>query len=273
MIAVGDPAQAIYGFTGADSNSLDLIAQDFNAVRMPLTITYRCPKAVVAVAQQWVSHISAADTAPEGIVSETTLDAFLTRNDLDGTSAVLCRLNRPLVSLAFALLRRRVACKIAGRDIGGGIKKLLGRWQVASLDALEDRLDDYLSKQTSKLLAKKQESRIAALEDLVETCRVIIQACRASGKYQVADAIVWVESMFTDEKGLNLLLLSSIHKSKGREWEHVYWLDRDGTCPSKWARQAWQQEQEANLQYVCATRAKVELTDIIVPVEPKGERR
>jgi DNA helicase II / ATP-dependent DNA helicase PcrA len=273
MVAVGDPAQAIYGFTGADSDSLDLIAADFNAVRLPLTVTFRCPKAVVEVAQQWVSHISAADSAPEGIVSEVSLDEFMGRNDLNGRSAVLCRLNRPLVSLAFALLRRRVACRIAGRDVGGGLKKLLGRWKVTSLDDLEDRLDSYLAAQTSKLLAKKQESRIAAVEDQVETCRVIIQACRSNGKFQVSDTIAWVDSMFTDEKGLNLLLLSSIHKSKGREWEHVYWLDRAGTCPSKWARQAWQQKQEVNLQYVCATRAKAELTDIIVPVEPREERQ
>ena len=272
MVAVGDPSQAIYGFTGADSDSLDLIQQDFNAVRLPLTITYRCPKTVVEVAQQWVSHISAADTAPEGRVSETTLERFMERNDLNGSSAVLCRNNKPLVSLAFALLRRRIPCKIAGRDVGGGLKKLLGRWKVASLDDLEDKLDDYLASQTSKLLAKKQESRVAALEDQVETCHVIIQACRAVGKYQVSDAIDWVDSMFTDEKGLNLLLLSSIHKSKGREWPHVYWLDRAGTCPSKWARQAWQQEQERNLQYVCATRAKEELTDIIVPVEEEQGR-
>ncbi len=85
------------------------------------------------------------------------------------------------------------------------------------MDALENRLDDYLAQQTSRLLAKKQETRVAALEDQVETCRVIIGACRATGKYQVSDAIAWVDSMFTDEKGLNLLLLSSIHKSKESE--------------------------------------------------------
>lgn len=269
MVAVGDPAQAIYGFTGADSNSLDLIAQDFNAVKLPLTITYRCPKAVVAFAQQWVSHISAADTAPEGEVAETTMEAFMERNDLNGRSAVLCRNNKPLVALAFALLRRRVPCKIAGRDIGGGLKKLLGRWKVTSLDALENRLDNYLTQQTSRLLAKKQETRIAALEDQVETCRVIIGACRAAKQFQVSDAIAWVDSMFTDAKGLNLLMLSSIHKSKGREWQNVFWLDRLNTCPSKWARQDWQIEQENHLCYVAATRSMDKLLEIMVPAKEK----
>ena len=55
VVAVGDRHQAIYGFAGADADSLDLIAADFNASRLPLTTTYRCPQAVVSFAQQWVS--------------------------------------------------------------------------------------------------------------------------------------------------------------------------------------------------------------------------
>lgn len=69
-VFVGDPCQAIYGFTGADSDSLEQIARDFNACELPLTITYRCPKAVVAVAQTWVQHIEAAATAPQGVVRQ-----------------------------------------------------------------------------------------------------------------------------------------------------------------------------------------------------------
>jgi superfamily I DNA/RNA helicase len=64
-----------------------------------------------------------------------------------------------------------------------------------------------------------------------------------------------------------ILVLSTIHKSKGREWNTVFWLDRAGTCPSKYARQAWQQEQEINLQYVAATRAKRSLVDLYAAPE------
>ena len=264
VIAVGDPHQAIYGFTGADSDALELIAKDFNCVHMPLTITYRCPKKVVDVARQWVSHISAADTAPEGAVDSTTLDEFYQRNDLNGRAAVLCRVNAPLIQMAFALIRRRIPCKVAGRDVGGNLKKLLTRWKITKLEKLEERLDDHLQRQTTRLLAKKQESRVAALEDLVGTCKVIIDQCRKEKKYTVADAVAFVDGIFTDQSNENLILLSSIHKAKGREWPHVFWLDRANTCPNKWARQDWQQEQEKNLMYVAATRAQERLTDIIV---------
>ena len=270
VVAVGDPHQAIYGFTGADNDALDLIAADFNCVHMPLTITYRCPKAVVAFARQWVSHITAADAAPEGNIDENDMTAFLQRNDLDGGAAVLCRLNKPLVKLAFQLIRQGKPCRIAGRDIGGGLKKLMTKWKVTSFDDLEVRLDTYLQQQTTRLLAKKQEAKLATVEDQVETVRVVMDQCRVDGKHNISDAVAFVDKMFTDQIPGGMLTLTSIHKAKGREWERVFWLDRENTCPSKWARQAWQQEQEINLQYVAATRAKADLIEVsLPPPEPK----
>jgi len=260
-IAVGDPAQAIYGFTGADSDSLDLIKHDFNAIELPLTTTFRCPKAVVSFAQRWVNHIQAAPEAPEGSVAHINMTQFITRNDLNGTAAVLSRTNKPLVALAFKLIRKRIPCKIEGRDIGNGIVKLIQRWKINTLDALEKRLDLYLAHETTKLLAKKKESKLAEIEDQVETIHVIIDQCRSEGKYTVADATAYVKGLFGDQVK-NMLVLSSIHKAKGREWERVFWLDRAGTCPSKWARQAWQQAQESHLCYVAATRSKDQLIEV-----------
>lgn len=270
VIAVGDPHQAIYGFTGADNDSLDLIAQDFNSIRLPLTTTYRCPKAVVAFAKKWVSHIEAHETAPEGSVSEIKVGDFMKQNDLDGNSAVLCRLTKPLVSLAMQLIRARIACKVEGRDIAASLVKLCKRWKVVRTDALEERLSVYLSKETTKLLAKKQEAKLAVVEDTVETIRTIIDQLRGEGKTSVSDVIEFINGLFSDNvKGI--LVLSTIHKSKGREWERVFWLDRANTCPSKWARQKWQMEQEDNLCYVAATRAKSDLFDLI-PAPKKEDK-
>lgn len=67
-VFVGDPKQAIYGFTGADGDALDIIRKEFCATELPLTVTYRCPKLVVAEAQRWVRHIQAHQSAPEGKV-------------------------------------------------------------------------------------------------------------------------------------------------------------------------------------------------------------
>src|SRR5260370_5986739 len=111
MIAVGDRHQAIYGFTGADADSLDLIAKDFSCSRLPLTITYRCPKTVVNFAHKWVGHITAAETAPAGSVSTVKMADFMKRKDLTDGSAVLCRVTKSLVFPAFHLIHARVPCR------------------------------------------------------------------------------------------------------------------------------------------------------------------
>jgi superfamily I DNA/RNA helicase len=269
VIAVGDPHQAIYGFTGADSDALELIKQDFNAIELPLTVSYRCPQNVVKFAQQWVSHIQAAPTAPEGTVAAVTMEDFLKRNDLKAGSAVLSRTNAPNVELAFRLIRQRVPCRIEGRDIAKSIVKMMTRWKIKTTDQLQKKMSLHLEKETTKLLAAKKEVQLARLQDTIETINVVIDECRKAKEYTIDEAVTRINNLFGEDVK-NVLVLSSIHKSKGREWETVFWLDRQGTCPSKWARQKWQQEQEKNLQYVAATRAKSNLIDIIVPPKEKG---
>ena len=139
---------------------------------------------------------------------------------------------------------------------------------MTGLDALETRLDLYLQRETTKLLAKKGEAKLAQVEDAVETAKVIIDQCRQEKKYNVADAVEYVDQIFADDVS-GVLTLSTIHKAKGREWERVFWLDRSGTCPNRWARQAWQVQQEHNLCYVAATRAKAELIELS-PALPKA---
>ncbi|PZU95526.1 MAG: hypothetical protein DI527_00525 [Chelatococcus sp.] len=264
VIAVGDRHQAIYGFTGADSDSLDLIAEDFNCVRMPLTVTYRCPKAVVAFAQQWVSHIEAHESAPEGKVSEIDMQGFLSLADMGAGDAVLCRNTKPLVALAFALIRRRIPCRVEGKDIAARLKSFTKRWKVRSIEDFVGRLDAYFERQMTKLLAAKQEAQLQALEDCVETLKVVAAQCLEEGKTRMSDLLAFLDDLFGDDV-TDVLVLSTIHKSKGREWPRVFWLDRAGTCPSRWARQGWQKEQENNLCYVAATRAQSILIDLLAP--------
>jgi superfamily I DNA/RNA helicase len=196
------------------------------------------------------------------------MDDFFKRTDLGAGNAVLCRLTKPLVSLAFQCIRKKIACKVEGRDIAANLKKTILRWKIDSLEDLEDRLADYLEKETTKLLAKKQETKLQVIEDTVETIRIIIEECRKEKKYTVAEAADYVDQLFDDNvKGI--LVLSTIHKAKGREWPRVYWLDRANTCPSRWARQNWQQEQEVNLCYVAATRAQSELIELLKPAKPQ----
>lgn len=52
FLFVGDPHQAIYGFRGANAESMDRIRERFGCAELPLSVSYRCSKAVVKEAQR-----------------------------------------------------------------------------------------------------------------------------------------------------------------------------------------------------------------------------
>ena len=160
-----------------------------------------------------------------------------------------------------------MGCRVEGREIGTGLIKLATRWKrVKTLSALSTKLEDYEAREVSKWQAKGREERAQAIEDRCQCIQEMINSLVAEGKTDLTDLVDFIDSLFGDTKPgdiPNVLTLSTIHKSKGREWDTVYLLDRAGTLPSKWARKPWQQRQEENLEYVAITRAKSELVDLI----------
>lgn len=250
VIAVGDPAQAIYGFRGADSTSLDMIAEEFNCEKLPLTVTYRCPKAVVKYAQTWVDHIQAAPGAPEGIVE--TLGAKWKPETFKAGDLVVCRTTKPLVALAYRLLKARVPVRIMGKEIGQGLKSLILKMKAADLRTLETKLEAWKEREVQKAIAKRNDAKVEQIEDKFD-CIVYLCDSLDENSRTIAGLMAVIDTLFSDVGAA--VVLATGHKSKGMEADTVYWLNRSA-CPSKWARQPWQQQQESNLCYVIATRAK-----------------
>jgi DNA helicase-2/ATP-dependent DNA helicase PcrA len=267
FMGVGDPRQAIYGFTGADNDSMENLKEYFQAKEMPLTVTYRCPKAIVKFAQTWVDHIEAHESAPQGTINMMTFEDFMVKRELhNGDSAILCRNTRPLVSAAFALIRKNIPCRIEGRNIGEALIKLATRWKsITTIPELEDKLEEWLDAETARWIAKKKMARVQEAEDKFETLKVVMDACLERKQHLITDVVAYINSIFADDV-TGILTLSTIHKSKGREWKTVLWLDRFNTCPSKFASMAWEIQQEDNLCYVAATRSMDTLVDLLPPL-------
>lgn len=254
VVAVGDPNQSIYGFRGALSDSMSKIAERFKCRTLPLSVSYRCPKAVVKEARRWVEHIQHHEDSLEGKVEYT--DQWNIRDFLPG-DAILCRNAAPTIAVAFMLIRSKIPAKVIGRDIGQGLVSLVQKMKAKSILDLSERLEKYRLREVARLGAKN-ESKIAALNDKLETLQVFM--AEAAPHDGIGRLILSIEAMFGEGADMRgMVTLSTIHKSKGLEFNRVFILDADLYMPSKYARQAWEKVQESNLAYVAATRAKQEL--------------
>lgn len=253
VVVVGDPNQSIYGFRGAMHNSMDLLRERFGCVKLPLSVSYRCPKSVVTEARRWVTHILASDQAPDGLVEYA--DRWLV-SDFRAGDAILCRNSAPVISICFLLIRNKVAAKVVGRDIGQGLVKLVEKMKAKTILDLDERLAKYREREA--LRAKKNQQKIAALDDKLATIRVFME--EAGPHAGVGTVIRLINELFGDAEGMGgVVTCSTVHKSKGLEFDRVFILDAELYMPSKWAKQDWERQQEDNLQYVAVTRSKREM--------------
>ena len=270
LIVVGDPKQAIYAFRGADSLSMQrLRALRAEWVDLPLTLTWRCPRTIVARQQAHAPGFRAAEGAPEGLFAKLELptevegEATWSWRDLEARArpgdriAILCRNNAPILKLAFKLLRQQIGVSMLGRDLCSGLVAQVKKLTKPDMPAegIRHALDEFFLTETSRL-GEGDEAKIDSISDRVESIRAILDG---SGATDGQGLLAAIRTVFSKENGR--VELGSIHRSKGLEWDVVVHLD-PWRLPSKSARDAAKRgnevplEQERNLKYVCETRTK-----------------
>lgn len=255
MFVIGDDKQAIYGFSGADSEALARLTHQLNATVMPLSVSFRCPKAVIAMAQTIVADIEHAPNAIDGVVATVAeLPDTIASGD-----AILCRNTAPLITLAYKFIKAGKAAKVEGRSIGEGLDKIVNRWKLSTISAFLGKLEIYRDREVQKANAKGNEQKAEEVNDKCDCLVEIANACLSQNKTSIADMKDFIANLFSDDVN-NAIVLCTYHRSKGREWNNVYLWEHNTRCPSKAAKQAWQKQQESNLAYVAYTRAMQTLT-------------
>ena len=247
LAAVGDRYQSIYAFRGAISDSMDVLRQRFSMEEYKLSISFRCPKAVVELARKRAPYMQWSDSAIDGEVTHMT-DSPWGPAIFEPGSAVICRNNAPLFSLGLKLIKAGRGVTIKGFDLSKRLIKILEEFGDQSMprEQLISHIDGWKS-------ARIREGKLAesTIEDRWSCLRVFAEATPSLG-----EAIEHAKRLFSAEGPLEL---TSGHKSKGLEWDHVYHLD-PWRIPSPFSRSFEDQTQEANLEYVITTRAKRSLT-------------
>jgi hypothetical protein len=284
LVVCGDAKQAIYAFRGADSASMGAIeALRGSWLHRPLATTFRCPKVIVTRQQRHAPGFRAAEGNPEGAflrLPKIQTKAFASDEPMalepwsykevrdlvpaGGKLAILCRNNGPLLSLAFSLLRRNISVHVLGRDIGKGLitlSKKLAPEDGTKVEEFLDALAQWEQDESALARLNGNEGKLSAIADKAECLRCVASGTKSRDMGQLRTLLA---QLFAREAGQ--VTLSSIHRSKGLEWDVVVHLD-PWRCPSKRARRAAEAgdmgpiQQEWNLRYVCETRAKATLIE------------
>lgn len=262
LLAVGDRAQAIYGFRGADARAMDKIVEVTKAKEMPLSICYRCPTRVIAEAKKLVAHIEAREGAEEGSVETINPRDFDAKTMIAAGHLVICRNRAPVITLAYRLLRVGHKVRILGRG-NTALIELVDRVanpargpKIEDIDDFEAALRAHTNKEIAK--ARKKADEIAE-ESAVDRHETIVQIIRGSKSETVDELIGHMQELFDETAPMeDRVLCGTIHSVKGLEADHV-WLLNPELLPSGSAKRDWEMEQERNLEYVAITRARVSL--------------
>ncbi len=283
MFMVGDPAQAVYGFNGADPSLLVDVADRFPGIEIVrLHTNHRCTPQVVQAGLHVLTHAAHVATAlrssrPEGsmVMVESALDeaheaalvtGFLQRCDPEllrsGNVAVLARTNAQihylhdqLQSAGVPLMSRvdgpgspyRPAIEAAGRM---GSAARLRAWA-------HDMLEEAPPAETPvQHHAVHQRSSSTDAEREVAAC--VLEYLRENPMGDGLGLRTWFVTTDPLSHGRQMgAELLTFHAAKGREWHTVLVTGVEtGLVPHRSASTNAARAEEARLLYVALTRAR-----------------
>ncbi|MET9729629.1 UvrD-helicase domain-containing protein [Streptomyces sp. NPDC006458] len=239
-IAVGDSAQQIYSWRGAN-DALERFVRELGCPELTLSQSFRFGPAIASRANVWLRLID----APLRLTGWESADSSV--GPLDAPDAILCRSNAGAMGIVLEGLAagRKVAL------VGGGsaIKQLA--WAAEALQG--GRPTDH--PELMGFTSWDDVRQYAAEED--GSLKVLVKLVDEHGPARIVTAADGLVS-----EGQAELIVSTAHKSKGREWPAVR-IHADFRAPKPDQRTGLVilPREEARLAYVAVTRAREQLDD------------
>ena len=243
IIAVGDDDQNIYEFRGSDSKYMKSLITDFNARQYEMVDNYRSTQSIVNLSNAFAATIrNRMKNTPIRAVSnqlgtvtitkhksdslEVPLVAQIKTEGVSGTRCVLTSTNEEAFRVAGLLMREGLRAKLIQSNDGFDLNNLV---EIRCfLNALAENeaspvVDDSLwDKARGRVLRTYENS------DVLPACLCMIDTFASVNKTKYrTDLLEYVrESAFEDfiDDGDGAILVSTMHKAKGRQFDTVYML-------------------------------------------------
>lgn len=262
IIAVGDENQACYSWRYADTSIIDDLKRQDNCKVLPLPISYRCPKAIIALCKNWVPDIVCPDTAIEGEINDISINELYDK--AKPGCFILSRTNAPMIKIAMSLIRRGIKANIRGRDIGKQLSYLIKKSKKKQIPAFLKWLDRWKEDEVSKLKEKNINT-----ENVLDRHECLVNICDECSSLE--EVIKKIDELFNDTDEKNIIILSTTHRAKG--------LERDDVFVLRWTYRLWldntdiieKPNEEMNLAYISISRCRKRLFIVHKFPQPKQD--
>jgi ATP-dependent DNA helicase RecQ len=271
VIAVGDDDQNIFEFRGASSKYLEQFIQANKAVKHELVENYRSKSNLVDFTNQFVKQIhhrlkdtpiipNQTDNGKIKLVHYqsgnliTPLVNDILAAEITGTTCVLTNTNEEAIQITGLLLKNGMQARLIQTNEGFSLYNLLEVRFILSQLHLDDDIfiisDDVWANAKRDLINKFRNS------NKLELCLNIIkdfEAANPKKKYKSDFEDYIRESRLEDfiSGNVETIIVSTIHKAKGKEFDNVFLMLENFNLTTDAARRQL---------YVAMTRAKQNLT-------------
>lgn len=242
VIAVGDDDQNIYEFRKSDSKYLRTLIDDHRATKYELVDNYRSLKNIVGLANEFVrklsSRLKTTDVrAVKQVDGEVCITKYISPNlalpvvndilsrSLSGTVCVLTETNDEAATIAGHLIKKGISARLIQDSAGFSMYNLAETRFF--IDALKLRDDIYIIDndiwQAAKQRMEQEYSGSVAFDYAVNFIKTFEDG-NPKGKYKTDFLQLAHESKLEDfaPAGSSQIIVSTIHKAKGREFDNVF---------------------------------------------------
>ncbi len=270
IIAVGDDDQNIYGFRGSDSKYMFQLTRESGSRLIEMTENYRSSRHIVRCANEFakninqrIKHTSITSKRDEngwvGITRHISHNMYqpiideIIKNHNSGTTCVLTQTNEEAVIMTALLKKYGINSKLI-QSMDSFHFNSIAEVRYFQKCLNEREITPLISDETWEMTKQKTFSKYNDSQSItyLERCIELFEATNKKKYYSDFRNFVFESSIedFCDTSGADVVV-STIHKAKGREFDNVYMFITDGFKRT---------DEQMRKYYVGITRAKNSLS-------------